>query len=131
MLQAQIDGKSTEDNQKNEKIIGAQRLFEQIAGEEFKRLLVAEVTQDTDAEQHCEANPRETPERRLAQSQFSWPTVKDAEVQRDGDQDEKIEFDPAQRRAHGRNGAARHGAEPWASTAVTMASSRPVPWPGR
>src|SRR5258707_109355 len=106
MLQAQIDGKSTEDNQKNEKIIGAQRLFEQIAGEEFKCLLMAGVTQDTDAEQHCEANPRETPERRLAQSQLSWPTVKDAEVQRDGDQHEKIEFDPAQRHAHGRSGDA-------------------------
>ncbi len=97
----------------------------------FKRLLVAEVTQDTDAEQHCEANPRETPERRLAQSQFSWPTVKDAEVQRDGDQDEKIEFDPAQRRAHGRNGDARQGVEACASVAFRLVSSMRVAWPGR
>jgi len=82
MLQARSDGKSTEDNEKNEEIIDAQCFFNQITGEEFERLLRAGITQDADAEQHRKADPCQTPQRRFAQSDFARPPVKDAEVLR-------------------------------------------------
>ena len=101
MLVAWLNLKRAENDEEDEKIIDAQRLLNQITREEFEAPLLAEPMPDSQPKDDRKCHPGQAPDGRFPQANFVRLAMKDAEVQRDRDQNEQIEFEPQPGCAHG------------------------------
>src|SRR6266699_830191 len=100
MLQAIIYGKRAKNHQKKKQIVDAESLFDQVAGKEFQRWLVAIEIEHREPEQDGRRDPAEAGDGCFTNPYLVEAAVKNAEVQRDRCSDEKIECNPVKGRAH-------------------------------
>ena len=100
VLQPIIHAERAKNYQKKKQIVDAKSLFNQIAGKEFQRRLVAIKIEHCEPEQDGNCNPAEAGDGCLANSNLVGMAVKNAQIQRNRDNDEKIERNPVKGRAH-------------------------------
>jgi hypothetical protein len=101
MLHLFVHLEGTENNQKNEEVIDAQRFFDDVARQVFQAALLAGPAPDEVAEQQSQGNPNCAPTSCFANFDFVGLAVENTQIQGDGDEDENIEPYPQQRGAHG------------------------------
>src|SRR5262249_26473703 len=103
MLVDRGNGEVAKDDQEDEQIIDGQRFFDQVASEEFDRFIGARVrfvgmpevpeSPNSGGKQASHANPDDTPNRRLAHGDDVRPTLQDAQIEGEHEDDEYMEAD--------------------------------------
>ena len=83
-----------EDKQKNEQVVDAEGLFEQVAGEKHQRYFRPFVDVQADVEHHGQRYPQGAPQQRLADPDDVLATVKHTQIQGQHDQNENVERHP-------------------------------------
>ena len=83
-----------EQQREDKDVVHAQRLLDEVAGEELQRLLRAVEVPDAAVEQQRQRHPHDRPGDRLLEGDDVRLAVKDAEVQRQHRQHEHVETDP-------------------------------------
>src|SRR6266853_7007192 len=101
VLQPLIYSKRSKDHQEKEQVVDAEGLFDQIAGKEFQRRLLAIKIEHSESKEDRDCDPAETGEGRLANLDLVRAAVEYAQVQRDRNSDEEVESNPVKGRPHG------------------------------
>src|ERR1700739_3168941 len=92
-----------EDHKKDEKIVHAERFFDDVAGKIFQPALRPMPVPDEIAESDRQGNPCDAPKRGFTNVDLAGSAVEYTQVQGDDEEDKKIEACPQQRGAHGRS----------------------------
>ena len=87
-------GEVGEQHRKNEDVIHAQRVFDDVAGGELQSRLRPGEIPKADVEEHGEGDPRDRPAAGFAKRNDVRLPVEDAEVEREHAEDEDVEADP-------------------------------------
>src|ERR1035438_10353808 len=85
VLKPLINRKGAKNDQEEEKVIDAQRLFDQIASKEFDGAFIPEEAPNSNSKQHRQRNPKKRRSKRLALLQIPIPNSTDNAIQRSVD----------------------------------------------
>src|SRR6266540_2811316 len=80
VVQMRRDGKVGKDENKDEDVVHAERVFNEIAGKKLQSLVRAEFEIDADPERCRECNPGRAPEKRLFETDGMRFPVKDTQI---------------------------------------------------
>src|SRR5260370_26580616 len=94
MLQALIHGKHAKDHQEKKQVVDPESLFDQVTREKLQRRLRPAEIKNSGSKEEGDRNPAETRECRFANFDFVRAPMENAQVQRDRNNDEKIERNP-------------------------------------
>jgi hypothetical protein len=92
--------KGTEHEDKNEDIIDAHGLLDDVAGEELKRFLAAVCVKNPEIERERNAYPEHAPDSGFAHGYFMRAAIQDAEVEDEQEENSRIENNPEGWSAH-------------------------------
>ena len=94
MLRARADAERAKNNQEDENIVGAERFFKDVGGDEFNAGLASAREVDPEAKAERESNPCGAFDERVLQGDAIGLRAEDGEIGRDGNGDQRSESHP-------------------------------------